>query len=180
MLESFDMDIVLLQDNAIRIKGKNAALVVNPTKSTPKTQAEGVLNLNSSQDFSTEKVEENRITITGPGEFEVGGVKTTTARVVDKLVASVDVDGVRIVTGSGAAMEKFSDKFEGGGIALINADAEFDYSTLSKIEPSILIVYGELKEEVTKKLGKDGVPKVTKFSTSADKLPAEMQFVLLG
>lgn len=174
------MDIVLLQDNAIRIKGKNAALLLNPTKSIAKTQAEGILNLDSSAEFSADKIEESRITIAGPGEYEVGGVKTSASKVGDKLVASVDVDGVRVVTGSGASIEKITDKLEGGGIALINADAEFDYSALSKIEPNVLIVYGKLRDEVTKKIGKDGAASVTKFSVSVDKLPAEMQFVLLG
>jgi hypothetical protein len=174
------MDITLLPDNAIRIKGKSASLVLNPTKSIGKTEAEGVLNLDSSPNFSSEKTEGSRITISGPGEFEVGGVKVSTTKVIDKFVAQVDVDNVRIVAGSGASIEKISDKFEGGGIALINADAEFDYSALSKIEPSVLIVYGDLKDEVSKKLGKDSSTKVSKFSSSADKLPQEMQFVLLG
>ncbi len=174
------MDITLLADNAIRLKGKNSSLIVDPTKSLSKIQAEGVIRLKNFPEFSTDKVEDSRITVAGPGEYEVGGIKTSAISVGDELVVRTEIDGVWVITGNGVSVEKVSDKLEGGGVALIRADEEFDYAALSKLEPRVLIVYGQLKDEMSKKMGKEGSTIVSKFSVTPDKLPEEMQFVLLG
>ncbi|MEK9208320.1 MAG: hypothetical protein AAB922_07570, partial [Patescibacteria group bacterium] len=81
--------------------------------------------------------------------------------------------------GSGSSIEKIKDKIEGSNIVVFNAESEFNYSSLSSLEASVIIAYGKLREEVGKSLGKE-VVSVSKFSTTADKLPTEMQFVILS
>ncbi len=174
------MDISLLSDRSIRLKGKTAALIINPTKAISKTVAEGVVKLWDYPEFSDEKVDEERILIQGPGDYEVGGIKVSTSEVGDKLVGRIEVDGVKLLVGSGSTIEKISDKTEGGGVALVDADSEFNHDVLATIEPSVLIVYGPKSNDVAKSLGKSDAPKVSKFTTSPDKLPEEMQFIQLG
>jgi hypothetical protein len=174
------MDVAIISGNSIRIKGKTAALVINPTSSTGKTEADALLVLDKSLDINDSKIEGSRISIDGPGEFEVGGIKISTTAVDGKLVARIDVDSVKILTGSGESIEKIQDKVEGSDIVVVNAQNKFNYSVLPTLEPKVVLLYGDLKEEATKSLGNESSEKVTKFSSTADKLPSEVQYILLG
>jgi hypothetical protein len=174
------MDITYLSDGALRIKGKNATLVINPTKNMPKTPAEGVIKLWDYPEFSVDKIEDQRIVIDGPGEYEVGGVKISASKVESKVVGKIDIDNVKILAGSGVSVEKIAEKAEGGGVIVVSADSPFNHDSLASMEPSVLIVYGDKSEEVAKSLGKTEITRVNKFSAAADKLPEEMQFVMLG
>lgn len=174
------MDVMILSGNALRIKGKNASFVVNPTKETNKTEADFILALNQDSSFSDAKIEGSRITIKGPGEFEVGGIKVSAIKVSEELVASVDVDSVKVLVGSGESIEKIQEKMEGSDILVVNSNNKFNYSILATLEPKVLVVYGDLKDEVSKSLGKESAEKTNKFSTTRDKLPAELAYVLLS
>lgn len=173
------MDVMILGENSLRIKGRNASIVINPDTKTGKTEAEGIVVLEEYPDFSDAKIEGSRITIKGPGEYEVSGIKISGIEVDHKLVVNLDVDNIKLLIGSGQSIEKIHDKVEGANVAVINADTNFNYSILSSIEPSILAVYGKNKEEVKKSLGKDSET-VSKFSTTLEKLPTELQFLILG
>ncbi len=174
------MDIALLNPNTLRIKSKNASIVVNPTSSTNKTEADAILLLTIYAKEGLAKIEGSRITIKGPGEYEMGGIKVSTTRVGQELVARVDVDGVKLLIGSGSTIEEIHDKIEECEVAVINSEGSFNYSILTTLEPSVLIVYGDKKEDVAKSLGKDSAIRTSKYSTTSDKLPQEMEVVLLG
>ncbi len=174
------MDITLLSEKSIRIKSKSASLVVNPTSTISKTEAEGVLMLEKNPTLSSSKVEGSRISINGQGEYEVGGIKVSAIQVGDRLVANIEADGVRVLVGDGQSVEKIHEKVEGSDITLIDASEEFNYSSVSSLEQRVLLVYGLKKEEVGKSLGKSDVATVSKFSVTRDKLPEEMQLILLG
>lgn len=171
------MDVVFLGGKTLRIKGKNGAIVVNPTSSISKTEADAIVLSSNFPDFSDVKVEGSRITIKGPGEYELGGIKISAISRNNDSINIVDVDNVKILLGDGLAIEKNHEKTEGFDIAVINADNEFDYSIISSLEPKVLIVYGEKKNQVLKSLGKEDAPKSSKFSTTFEKLPSEMQVV---
>src|SRR3990167_362381 len=173
------MDIMLLGEKTLRVKGKNSSAVINPTSTIGKTEADAILELEKYPDSTDSKVTGTRIIINGPGEYEVGGMKYSVVGVSGKLVTKIDTDSLKLLVGSGEVIEKFQDKVENCDIAVINADSGFNYSVLTSLEPRVLIVYGDKKDEVAKSLGKSS-EKITKFSTTQDKLPSEMQFVLLG
>ena len=101
-------------------------------------------------------------------------------KVFEKLAVRIDVDNVRVLIGNGEAIEKTQDKVDEIDILVVNADAKFNYSVLASFEPKVLIVYGELKSEVAKSIGQENAEKMNKFSVAKDKLPAELQFILLG
>lgn len=174
------MDIMVLSPKTLRIKGKNSSAIINPVATISKTEADSVLILENSPDLSDAKVEGSRITIKGGGEYEVGGIKYSALRVGEKLVVKIDVDSVRVLIGDGVSIEKIQDKVENADLVVINADSEFNYSVLTAIEPKVLLVYGSKKDEVSKSLGKTDGVNTNKFSTTFDKLPSEMQYVLLG
>jgi len=174
------MDVAILSGDSIRIKGKNAAIVVNPTSVTGKIEANAILALNKTLQINDSKIEGSRITIKGPGEYEVGGIKISAIPVGENLVVRIIIDSINVLTGSGEAIEKIQEKLEGSDIVVVNADTKFNYSGLATLEPKVLLAYGELKDEVGKSIGKETNEKVNKFSTTADKLPSEMQYVVLG
>lgn len=174
------MDVMLLSGNSLRVKGKSSTLIVNPTTDTNKTEADGIINLGNSTNFSEAKIAESRITVKGPGEYEVGGTKISALGVDGKLVARIDVDSVKVLVGSGQSIEKVQDKIEEPDLIVVDADEKFNYSSLTSLGPKVLLVFGALKEEVGKSLGKESIEKLNKYSTSADKLPQELQINLLG
>ncbi len=174
------MDIMILPGDGLRVKGKNSTLVLNPTVATTKTEADGVILLDKFLSFNDSKIEGSRIRIIGPGDYEVGGAKITAISVFEKLAVRIDIDNVKILIGNGEAIEKIQDKVEDSDILVVNADMKFNYSTLASLEPKVLMVYGELKDEVGKSLGKENAEKMNKYSVTKDKLPSELQFILLG
>lgn len=174
------MDVTLLNKNTLRVKGKTASLIIDPTSSLAKTEADAILLLGDYADQGSGKVDGARITIKGPGEYEVGGIKVSATRVGKELVASLDVDGLKLLVGKGSTIEEIHDRIEECQIAVINSESEFNHSFLTSLEPNALLIYGDKKEEVVKSLGKTDAAKASKFSTTSEKLPEEMQVVLLG
>jgi hypothetical protein len=174
------MDIILLDKKTIRVKGKKASVVINPTSSISKTEAESAIYLDNSSDLSNTKIENLRITIKGPGEYEVNGVNVSVINSDGENVAFLDTDKIKITVGKGAVVQKVIEKAENSDIAVIDVNSEFDYAELTKLEPKVLIVHGQFKDEVKKTLGKDDAESTTKYSITSDKLPSEMQLVLLG
>ncbi len=174
------MDIALLNPGTLRIKGKNSTLIIDPNSSTGKNEADGVIVLNSYENFSVNKIEGYRIIIKGPGEYEVGGTKISALSFDKNLIVKMDVDGVKVLIGDGASIEKLHDKLEETQILVINSDLPFNDSILASLEPNVFVVYGNKKEEVIKTIGKDEPVKVAKYSTASDKLPQELEVVSLN
>ncbi len=174
------MDVAILSGNSIRVKGKNSTILINPSKSTSKTEADGIVKLWNFPDYSDDKIDGNRIVISGPGEYEVGGMKTSGMKVDEELVAKIDADGVGVLVGSGKAIAKIGEKAEGADILVVNTDEDFNSAGLSTLEPNVILLYGLKKEEVAKGLGKNTPETTSKFSASKDKLTEETQLFLLG
>ena len=174
------MDITLLNENTLKVKGKNASIIINPSISISKTEADAVILLKSDSSFNPVKIEDSRITVKGPGEYEISGVKISTTRVENEQIVRIDVDNVKVLVGSGKAIEKIHDKIEESQVVVINSDEEFNHSILTALEPNVILIYGSKKGEVAKSLGKDEIESANKYSTTSDKLPAEMEVVLLG
>lgn len=173
------MDVMLIGKNSLRIKGKNASFVVNPDSSVGKTEADAIVLLTAHSDQIFPKIQGSRITIKGPGEYEISEIKISTTKVDWNLVARADVDAVKLLVGSGESIEKIHDKIEECDIAIVNSDTDFNQAVLTSLEPKVLLVYGDNKEGVAKSLGKSEATRVSKFSTSLEKLPSEMEMVLL-
>ncbi len=174
------MDIAIIGENTIKIKSKRqTAVVLDPVRGMGKTEADAVIYSKKSNDSSDAKIEGSRIKIIGPGEYETGGTKIEGIKVDGNLAAVIEADGVKLLLGRGQEIKKIHERVGAFHIALINADSDFDFASLTSLEPNILMVYGPKKDEVRKSLGKNDVGKVSKFSATFDKLPEEMQFVLL-
>ena len=170
------MDFQLLNNNSIRIKSKKASFVVDPVKEIGKTSADGVLSLSKGV-IDVSRVADSRIVISASGEYEVGGVKISGFAVEQGISYSINADNIFVVLGKVSNLKEAQDKTFSCQIALLNAD-EDPSAVVAKLEPKIVILYGEKKSEGAKALGKDVSP-VNKFSAK-DSFPAEMEVIILG
>ena len=65
-------------------------------------------------------------------------------------------------------------------IAILNVDDGFSSSFITNLEPKIVVLYGDKKENAANLLGKGTLPATKKFTVTKDKLPEEMEVVVLG
>ena len=166
------MEIALLPKNAVRIKGKQALLVVNPSDSGASYHA--ALFLDHSSATPTECV-----AIAGPGEYEVSGVKISGTKSAAGVAYSISVDDVDVLVGSLSVVEKLQHKLKEHHLALLHADTETDASFVTSHATSGVLVYGEKAKENIQKFAKEGMQEMNKFQTTKDKLPQEVQTILL-
>lgn len=173
------MEVALVGEKTLRIRSKNSSVVIDPTKNINKIEANAIVYTSLNGDLTDAKIEGSRIDIKGPGEYEVGGIKVEAVKVDGDLAVILEVDGVKLLIGKGKEIKEIHDKIGAFHVAVINADLEFEYSSLTSLEPNVLIVYGNKREEVRKFLGKTDTAGASKFSTTVEKLPSEMQMVIL-
>lgn len=175
------MDVAILGDgdNVVKIRSKNASFVVGPVKTISKVRADAVFLLGNSKNTDSSQVLDQRIVINGPGEYEVGGVKISGIKVGNGIVYSLFLDSVQVVLGKVSDIARLQDNTPSCQIALLEADDDLK-SIVSKLEPKIIVLYGDKKMEVAQLLGKVGIQPVQKFTTTRDKLPDEMEIVVLG
>ncbi|MBP9719002.1 MAG: hypothetical protein KBD46_00895 [Candidatus Levybacteria bacterium] len=185
------MEITLLSQNALRIKGKKSILLVD-VLDTQKTEANAYLYLQ--QDVLQVKKDKNALFISGPGEYEVSGTKIAAFRNNDDILYQLTIDGMKVFLASSDAFVRMKDKVDEQNIVLLFTNELIDQSALTNAQPTVVVCYGDKALEVSKNLGKglnkkEGeaetnpdatIKSVDKFVMSVEKLPAELQVVLLG
>lgn len=172
------MDISIVGNNSIRLKGKQVAFVVDPASDMSKVSADAIVLLNGYGNIDVSRVTDSRIIIDGPGGFEVSGAKVSGTGSFKGVIYKFLIDDVSVVVGRIA-----ESKIEGSSdcqVAVINTDMEFNESFVTGLEPKIAVLYGPGKEESAKKLGAESVVLVPKITITKDKLPEKMEVVVLG
>lgn len=173
------MDISILNNSSIKIRIRRSTFVVDPIASGVKISCDGIILLNGNFDLS--KVVDYRIVINGPGEYEINGVKILGVRVDKGLVYNISGDGFGLILGRMGEVSKIKDEaFSACQIAILNADGNFNQSIATELEPKVVILYGDKAENGAKILGKDNLTPSKKFTITKDKLPEEMEVVVLG
>jgi len=179
------MDVAILGINALKIRSRNASFVVDPVKTISKVGADAILLLNNNTDTDTSRVLDQRIIICGLGEYEVGTVKISgiTVSPPDRqagngVVYSLLLDSIQVVLGKVSDISRLYDNTPSCQIAILKVDDDLK-SIAAKLEPKIIVLYGDKKIEGAKTLGKQGIQPVQKFTITRDKLPDEMQVVVL-
>lgn len=172
------MDISIIGNNSIKLKGKKVTFIVDPSKGMPKTSADSIIFLNGINDAGVERVTDFRMIIKGPGGYEIGGAKVSGVATPKGTIYKLFIDGISIIIGRTA--EHQTNGNLSCQIAIINADSEFKESFVTTLEPKIAVIYGDEKEESAKKLGLTNVTLVPKITATKDKLPEEMEIVVLN
>jgi len=172
------VDIYTLDKNSIKIRSKHASFIVDPAKLGTKVSCDAVILLNNNIDL--ERVVDYRIIIDGPGEYEVNGVKVLGVKGDRGFVYGIAADGFSVILGTSSEISKIKEDTFFCQIAILNVDDEFNQSIITALEPKIVILYGDNKESAAKILGKENIPPIKKFTVVKDKLPEEMEVVVLG
>jgi len=167
------MEIALLPKSSLRIKGKTAAFVINP-------QGAVVANAAMLFDPNAEFESEETVTLKGAGEYEIGGVKITGLRNEKSVLYSMQVDGMEIVAGPVALLSAMQHKLKEHNVVIVSCDEVTDASFLTSLAVNAVLFYGDKAQEVAQAFEKENLQKMTKYSASLGKLPAEMETVLLS
>lgn len=190
------MDITHLGHSSFRIRGKIATVVTEPFVSEPtglkfpKHVEADVVTVSHLNDAVT-ALEGSPFIVHGAGEYEIKGVgvvgigKTSGGNTIYRI----EIDGVSIVHLGGlnqllSASEV--DELDGVDVLMVpvggdkTIDASQAVQVINDIEPTIVIPmqYGNL-DVFLKEIGKEGVLPVPKLTITKDKLPPEMQVVVL-
>ena len=168
------MDIALLSQNSLKIKGKRANFVVDPVeKSEPAAVISLTLPLNKL------KLPPDAVVIAGPGEYEIGGIKMSATRTDGEIIYYPKVDGVDIILGKITSFEKLQHKLKEQNIVIVYADAQTNASFITSLASNVIIFYGEHAKALAASFGKDNITSVAKYSVTVDKLPQEVETVIL-
>lgn len=173
------MEVALLSSVALRIKSKQAQVVVDPDAKISKMPADAVLTTQRNKKIDTARVEDYRLIVSGPGEYEVGGIKISVLALDDELAINLDVDGVRTLVISSQMFSKAKDKIKESHVLVLQTADLVAASLIKDFGPQVVLLYGEKAKESAKELGKDEVPAVKKYTTTLEKLPVEMEVLVL-
>lgn len=172
------MDISIVGKNSLKLKGKEATFIVDPSKDMPKTPADAIILLNGESNIDTSRVTDSRIIINGAGGYEVGGAKISAAKTPKGIIYKMSLDDVSIILGS--STDAKIEGFNACSVAVVNAQNDFNESFVTTLEPKITVLYGEKKTEAAKAIGAESVTSVSKITTTKDKLPEKMEIVVLN
>lgn len=177
------MEIALLSPDSIRIKGKTSSIVINPQNKSVPLQAAILIGVQQGKNF----VSDEGITIDGPGEYEVGGIKISGTRGKEasldsarqEVVYSMTVDGVAVAIGTLTALSAAQQKIKEHNIVVALSLSSMEASFITSIAVNSVLFYGTTASEVVSNFAKEGVKEMSKYTTTLDKLPQEMETILL-
>lgn len=172
------MEIAIVSKESIRIKGKQGAIVIDPPASGSKVPADAMLLLHNTTE-GTYAVEGSRLTVYGPGEYEAAGIKISTVEEGNELIHEVKVDGVTVVVGRGELLSKVHEKLNEPHIMVVKQDEGSVQTAVTTLAPRVVLLYGPKAQEEAKVLGKEEVKSAPKYQATVEKLPGDMEVVVL-
>lgn len=133
------MEISKLADASIKIKGKNASVVIDPAS---KVEAQIVIATVSQETLLLDKVEGVRLIISGPGEYEAGGIAVTGKKVKGEVFYQI-LEGSKIAftTSSGISLIPDDEEYD---CLIIKVTSQFTEDTLGSINRKCTVLYGDL------------------------------------
>ncbi len=134
------MDVSIIKDSSLRIKGNKTAIVIDPLPL--KVEAQIAIVTGSSSDISFEKVEGLKLIIEGPGEYEVGGVSVVVKRIKDDLCFDI-VENSKILFILSSAISKISQE-EDYDAVIIKVNSKLTEDMFSAINSRLYILYGDM------------------------------------
>lgn len=173
------MDISIVGENSLKLKGKKVTFIVDPVKEMPKTSADAVILLNGgNKNIDLSRITDSRIIMEGPGSYEVGGIKISGLKTPKGIIYKLLIDD--IITILGSSTDTKAEDYDVCQVAIVNTTNDFSESYVTALEPKITILYGENKTESAKKLGAESITMIPKITILKDKLPEKMEIAVLG
>lgn len=174
------MEISSLSQNSLRIKSKRAVFIVDPnlTKtSRSESNYQAAILLNSS--LNQQNINNETVIINGPGEYEIGGIKMNAIRYENDIIYNPVVDGVDVILGKLSSLEKAQHKLKEQHIVIAYVDNIINASFITSLASNVVIFYGEKASVLAESFGQSNVIKMQKYTTTLEKLPQEVETVIL-
>jgi hypothetical protein len=171
------MEIALVNNTSVRIKGKQGSVLINPAGKM--MEANGIILLDGAI-LDKEKVDGSTLVIKGSGEYEFGGIKVSGTKSGAGTVYSLRVDRIEILLGKTSVLEKEYSKLKEHNIVLLCNTEAVDPSFVNSLATNVVMFYGENAEVTIKNLANEGYRTESKYTTSYDKLPLEVEKILLA
>lgn len=167
------MEIALVE-GGIKLKGKAASISINSSKDLSSYQA--FLSL-----MKLEKLPKGEILmIDGAGEYEISGIKISGVGSDQEVVYTLTIDSVIVTVGTLTALEKLHSKLPEAHVVVVDAVSDGNPAFVSAISTNAVIFTGMFGKTVAEKVAKTGLQEMNKYQIAADKLPTEMQTILLA
>lgn len=177
----YTMDVTVLDTTSLRIKGKRASLIVDPSPKTPKNEADCVILLN--KDAALDRVLNFRLVVNDDGEYEVGGIKITGSSSLNSgTFYAINVDGTQAILAKTSTIEKLQDTANEAQVAILNVDSLLNEAIIAQLEAKSIILYGDKASEGLKALGKQDISATKKITVGREKedVESEIQIVWLA
>ncbi|MGE5042064.1 MAG: hypothetical protein ACM3IJ_04120 [Candidatus Levyibacteriota bacterium] len=123
---------------SVKLKGKNASLVIDPTS---KAEAEIVIATAAPDSLVLDKVEGKRLVIAGPGEYEVGGISVTGITTKNGIIYQI-LDGTKVMFAPSSAISQVPDD-EDFDCLLVKVVGELSKDALGPINTKCVILFGD-------------------------------------
>lgn len=137
MIITIIMEIVRISDSSIKIKSKNATIVVDPTA---KTEGDVVIMLDPVQSDAS-LVEGTKVIIQGPGEYEIAGVSISGEKIGSDIMYRLDDEVCRVILASSKIVATAKEE-EGDHALLLKAVEPVASDGLSSFVQDVCVVFG--------------------------------------
>jgi hypothetical protein len=190
------MEIKCIGKNSFSLVGKNESVLINPTdEQLKKYQGKSRIIIFSREDFLKKGINDSRVVIMGPGEYEVGGIEIKGYNSGDKsTIYSILVEGVEIGFLGDiqlALSDKRIDRISGLDVLLAPVDGKeigdgkIVQGWAKKWGANYLIPFGYEKgdgklEKFLDQLDQESLKPVDNIKINADTLPDGMEVVVLA
>lgn len=171
------MEIALVSQGAIKVKGKAGSVGVNDAGKNPYNAVILIGDMAAKNDVFSK---DGALIINGPGEYEIAGIKISGVRNKSETVYSLNVDGVEVMVGTVGALSDAQQKLKEHNIVCIATDVTADASFATSFASNAVLFFGSKADEVVHTFAKEGVKSLSKYQATLDRLPSEMETVLLA
>lgn len=174
-----NMEIQILSEGSLRIKSKRAAFVVDPADKSTRQSQDYAAAIVMARPVEELNISAEAVVIDRPGEYEIGGIKMNAVRADTGVLFSPVVDGIEVLLGKLSTLEKTQHKLKEQHMVIVCADEEINASFVSSLATGVVVFYGKYAKEAARSLGKDDIKNVSKYSISLEKLPSEVETIVL-
>lgn len=179
------MEITHFGQSSFRIRGKHATVVMDPCIPFPKHVTADIVTVSEDHPDhnAISQIEGTAYVVNGPGEYEIKGVGVIGRKVEKNTMYRIEIDGLSIVHLRDVNHTLSAEEVDSlDGVDILIMDVASPVSVIHEIEPVIVIPMRASRDELTtflKEVGKEDVVPQPKLTVTRDKLPEQMQVVIL-
>ncbi len=166
------MEIIFVSEKALRLKSKTATFGIFGRDEKEKTVLDAIFS------FGQATLDGETVIFTGPGEYEVKGVKITGEGKDILRGFSGRIENMQVFIGQASTLGDPKDLPE-ADVAIIRADVSMELKPIANLGAHLVVLSGPEALKIAQQLQPD-IQEVSKVAIIKDKLAEDMQVVVLG